>query len=405
MNKTIGCILVAAGTAIGAGTLALPLVVAGMGFSVATLIFIAIWALMWVSGLLTLEVNLAFQAPRNSYATMAEATLGRTGKWLTYILFILLLYTLTSAYLNGGASLIQAACELMVGRSLPLWANATLFTLILGSIVAYSTRAVDLVNRGLFSVKTVLLLFLLFIFIPQINTTELLAQADWQYAGMGIPVILTAFGFHIVIPSITQYIGRDVPRLKLILLVGSLIPLLVYLAWVASLLGTIPYLGDNSLATVVNSSIPLQTLIFTIDKIQMSTWMSAAINLFSHVIIITSFLGVTLSLFDFLRDKEHERIPHRARTALLTFLPPLFVVVLYPGAFVALLSYASIFVAIILIILPALMAWRLRQSRTLKSPYTVPGGTPLLIVVTLTGVILIGIEVIRMSGGFAIWQG
>lgn len=405
MNKTLGCILVAAGTAIGAGTLALPLVVAGMGFSVAASIFVAIWALMWISGLLTLEVNLAFQAPRNSYATMAEATLGKVGKWTTYILFILLLYALTCAYMTGGASLIQAACELVFGQSLPLWANATLFTLILGSIVAYSTRAVDLFNRGLFSIKTVLLVFLLAVFLPQINTSQLLAQADWQYAAMGIPVILTAFGFHIVIPSITQYIGREVSRLKMILLIGSLIPLLVYLAWIACLLGTIPYQGANSLATVVNSPIPLQALIFAIDKVQASVWMSTAINLFSHVIIITSFLGVTLSLFDFLRDKEHERIPHRARTAMLTFVPPLFIAVRYPDAFVQLLSYASIFVAIILIILPALMAWRLRNNPSLSSPYTVPGGTPLLIAVALAGFILIGIELVRMSGGFTVWVG
>lgn len=405
MNKTIGCILVVAGTAIGAGTLALPLVVAGMGFSVATLIFIGIWALMWVSGLLTLEVNLAFQPPRNSYATMAEATLGKLGRWSTYVLFILLLYVLTCAYMTGGASLIQAACHIILGKSLPLWANATLFTLVLGSVVAYSTRAVDLFNRGLFSIKTMLLVFLLVIFLPQIDRTALFAQADWQYAGMGIPVILTAFGFHPVIPSIIQYMGHEVSRLKLILLIGSFLPLLVYLAWIACLLGTIPYHGDNSLAMVVSSATPLQSLIFAIDKAQSSLWINTVINLFSHVIIVTSFLGVTLSLFDFLRDKEHERIPHRARTALLTFLPPLFVVIIYPDAFVQLLSYASIFVAITLIILPALMAWRLRRSRTLSSPYTTPGGTPLLIVVGLAGFALIAIELIRMAGGFAVWVG
>jgi amino acid permease len=222
---------------------------------------------------------------------------------------------------------------------------------------------------------------------------------------MGIPVILTAFGFHIVIPSITQYIGREVSRLKMILLLGSLIPLIVYIAWVASLLGTIPYQGEYSLATIVNNRLPLQALIFTIDKIQASVWMSTFINLFSHVIIITSFLGVTLSLFDFLRDKEHEIIPHRARTALLTFIPPLLVVILYPDAFIQLLSYASIFVALILIILPALMAWRLRHNPTLTTPYTVPGGTPLLVAVGLAGIAFIVIEVIRMSGGFAVWMG
>lgn len=405
MQKTLGCTLVAAGTAIGAGTLALPLVVAGMGFEVATLVFIGIWALMWVSGLLTLEVNLAFQPPRNSYATMAEATLGQTGKWATYVLFILLLYTLTAAYMTGGASLLQAGCTLLLGGSLPLWANAVLYTLCLGAIVACSTRAVDLFNRGLFSVKTVLMVALFVVLLPQIDVSALLSQVDWQYAGVGIPVILTAFGFHIVIPSITQYMGHDVPRLKKVLLFGSLIPLMVYLIWVACMIGTIPYQGEHSLAQIVKSTASVQALMFTLNAIQHSPWMSAAINIFSHVIIATSFLGVSLSLFDFLRDKEHERLPHRGRTALLTFIPPLAVVVFYPNAFIQLLSYASIFVSVILIILPAIMAWRLRILPELRSPYTVPGGRPVLVVVIILGLVLIGTELARMAGFFPTWPG
>jgi tyrosine-specific transport protein len=155
----------------------------------------------------------------------------------------------------------------------------------------------------------------------------------------------------------------------------------------------------------VNNDKPLQALIFAMDTLQDSPWMSAVINLFSHAIIITSFLGVTLSLFDFLQDKEHKQMPHRGRTALLTFLPPLLVVTCYPNAFIQLLSYASIFVAAILTILPALMAWRLRKMTTLTSSYTVPGGTMVLVIVALAGSAFIAIEIIRMSGGFAQWLG
>jgi len=386
--------------------LALPIAVAGMGFSIAALFLIGIWVLSWVAGLLTLEVNLAFEGPRNTYATMAEATLGPLGKGVTYVLFVIFLYALTSAYISGGSSLIQAASQLLFGYSLPQWINTSLFTLVLGSIVAWSTRAVDLFNRGLFGIKTVLLLVIFIVFLPQVNISHLLAQHDWFYAGAGIPVILAAFGSHIVVPSVAQYMGRDLGKLKIIVLFGSLIPLIVYLIWTACMLGTIPYYGENSLASIASSPTQIETLMYAINATVQTPVMSLVINLFSHVVIITSFLGCALSLFDFLRDKEYAaKPPHRAVTGLLTFVPPLLVGLFYPDALVQLLSGASIVAALILIVIPALMAWRLRKMTTLSSPYRVPGGTPLILSVILIALVLIGTEIGRMTGFFATWLG
>ena len=187
MTKVIGSILLTAGTAIGAGMLALPLVTAGMGFGLSALIFIIIWAVMYQSGLLTLEVNLAFKAPNNSYSTMARETLGKIGHGITVVAFMLLLYSLTSAYIAGGSSLLEAAFKLVFNHPLPNWVNALLFTVVLGAIVSYSTRAVDLLNRSLFSIKTVLLFIVFVLFIPRIDYAALLMQNEIAYAWAAIP--------------------------------------------------------------------------------------------------------------------------------------------------------------------------------------------------------------------------
>jgi tyrosine-specific transport protein len=404
INKTLGSILVAAGTAIGAGMLALPLVSAGMGFGWAAVSFLGVWAVMFVSGLLTLEVTLAFKAPANHYATMAQATLGKPGKWLTVLTYMLLLYALISAYISGGASMLQAASLLLFKSSLPVWANALIFTGLLGLIVAWSTRALDYANRGLFIGKLLLLALVFGLFLPQINVTQLLAQHEAKYIWSALPVVITAFGFHIVIPSLALYLKEDPATLKKVLLFGSLLPLVIYLLWLGALLGTLPLTGDQSFSTLAQQQGSVNDLMLAINASGRSPWLSPALNVFAQVALITSFLGVSLGLFDFLRDKKDKQ-PHRVRTALLTFVPPLCVALFYPHGFVQLLSYASIFVATILIILPAFMAYRLRRMPELSSTYRMPGGNVTLVIVGLIGFAFILIECARIAGLLPVWVG
>lgn len=403
-NKILGSILVAAGTAIGAGMLALPLVSAGMGFAWAMVAFLAVWSVMWVSGLLTLEVTLAFKAPRNHYATMARATLGKTGKAVTLLAYLLLLYALISAYISGGGQMLEAASLLLFEKSLPTWANALIFTGILGLVVSYGTRALDYANRGLFIGKLILLVLVFGLFLPQIDVYSLLAQHQVQYLWAALPVVITAFGFHIVIPSLALYLNEDPKALQKVLLFGSLLPLVIYLIWLGALLGTLPLSGEHSFSSLAQQGGSVSDLMLAINESGQSVWLSPALNLFAQVALITSFLGVSLGLFDFLQDKKDKQ-PHRVRTALITFVPPLCVVLFYPKGFVQLLSYASIFVAIILVILPALMAYRLRRMPELSSPYRTPGGNFTLVVVGLMGVGFVMVEFARIAGLLPVWAG
>ncbi|MBU0744494.1 MAG: tyrosine-specific transport protein, partial [Gammaproteobacteria bacterium] len=152
-NKFIGSILILIGTVIGAGILALPIVCAGMGFVRASIALIVVCAIMLITGLLTLEVNLAFKPYRNHLGTMAEATLGQYGKIVSWIVTILLLYALTSAYISGNSSLLGSNLERFTSIRLPDYSSKFLVTMALGSIVCWSTNVVDIFNRSFLSVK------------------------------------------------------------------------------------------------------------------------------------------------------------------------------------------------------------------------------------------------------------
>src|SRR3989339_130096 len=232
LSKTIGSMLILIGTAIGAGMLALPLISAQAGFLWSTILLVVIWAVMTYTGLLVLEVNLAFPLQRNSFSSMAYGTLGRAGQITAWIACAALLYSLTAAYIAGNSSLFSAAFSIFFHEQVPQRLNAILFTLILGSAVFWSTRAVDHLNRFLLTTKSVLLVIALVLLMPHVQMQLLIQQSHHaKYLWICAPIFLGAFGYHTVIPSLSNYIGPRPRRLKYIIIIGATIPLFIYLCW------------------------------------------------------------------------------------------------------------------------------------------------------------------------------
>ena len=388
-SKFIGSVLILTGTALGAGMLALPMIAAATGFVWATILLVAVWALMTYTALLILEVNLAFPAYRNNFGSMAYATLGRTGKIAAWVACLALLYALTAAYIAGDASLLAVGVGKAVGWYIPQWLCAILFTVVLGGAVFWSTKAVDHLNRSLISIKGCLLVATLVLLMPHINMATLMrTPGSGKYLWACIPIFICAFGFHTVIPSLSNYIGPKPKTLKWVIICGATIPLLIYILWLLTTLGIVPLRGANSLQTVHGS---VGKFVDALVILTHNRWVTTGVNGFSNVAMTTSFLGVTLGLFDFLADlfKIMNNRVGRLRTAILTFVPPLVFALFYPQGFVIALGYAAIFVAILEIIMPVLMVQRLRRSQTLTSPYKVASCKPLLWLIVLAGVIVI----------------
>ncbi|MDE4957616.1 amino acid transporter, partial [Francisella tularensis subsp. holarctica] len=78
---------------------------------------------------------------------------------------------------------------------------------------------------------------------PQISTSLLENKAlGVEYVLFAIPIIVTSFGFHIVIPEIRNYFENDIVFKRTVAIV-ALAPLLVYLVWVVATLGTVSLYG------------------------------------------------------------------------------------------------------------------------------------------------------------------
>lgn len=361
-GKVLGSTLIVTGTAIGAGMLAIPIVTSQLGFLLSTLLLFVCWGVMTLTAFLILHVNMAFQEHSN-LSTMASKTIGKAGHAITWVSCLMLLYALTAAYMTGGASLLNHSLSYFFHVNLPSWLNALLFTSVLGAFVYFGTRSVDYANRIFISLKIGSFLLMLVFLLPHVEVTNLPLNVDSRLGWIvALPILLTSFGYQNVISNLRDYLHSDKKKLRQVILIGGAIPLVVYLLWEAIVFGTLSQLGPNT---------ELAEMITMLSTRFNKPLLSLVVNLFTDASVTTSFLGVSMSLFHFIRDGFHlnrNRFGEKGFAALITFVPPLMFTWFYPEGFIFALNYASIFVVILLVLIPVWMTIRLKK-KDLKSAY------------------------------------
>jgi aromatic amino acid transport protein len=391
-SKILGCIMLVMGTSIGGGILALPMVGIGSGLIPTFGLIIFLWALIALSGLLFLELTLSFPAGENNFTSIAYKTLGHSGRIMTFISYLLLLYALVAAYIAGGGSLLSEIFRLMNIHISPS-VSGLIFVIVLGSFVIHGVKAVDYVNRTFFSIKALFLILTLLFLTPYIDLSNtLIHESHFRYIWAAAPIYLCAFGYHILIPTLTNYLNRQQKTIRFVILLGTFLTMLIYLIWLFEILGIVSI--ENFAAFLKNQGSTGEFIAMIMGIVQ-NKWVNAAINGFANITITTSFLGVSLALYDFLADalKRPKTLRGKAEISLLCFLPPTLFAIFYPQGFVLALGYAAICVAFSLIMLPALMVWQLRKKK-MGSSYRVFGGSTLLFLVFFIGLALIILQIL-----------
>jgi tyrosine-specific transport protein len=396
IHRLIGGILLVAGTTIGAGMLALPIVTGFAGFWPSIVLFIVYWLYMTFTAFLMLEVNLWMEEHTN-LITMAKRTLGRSGQIISWLVYLFLLYTLTTAYLAGGGPIFIEAFETATSWQLPAWMSPFPLLILFGFFVYQGARSVDYVNRLLMMGLAISYILMVMFLAPHVQATRL-NHVNWNALWIAVSIVSTSFGFHIIIPTLTDYLHRDIKQLKLVLIIGSLIPLCVYMSWELLTLGIIPLQGANGLAEGFQEGIDGASLLGAyLGKSELSL----LAKLFSLFAIVTSFLGVSLSLRDFLADGLRIQKTAKGRFILysLTFVPPLVITLIDPRAFLNALEYAGAFGVVTLLgLLPVLMVWRGRYIQQRTGEFRTPGGQGALVIAFIISLSVIGLEIANKTG-------
>ena len=385
-----GASLLIAGTSIGAAMLALPVELSSVGFVVAVGISVMVWFIMMLSALFMLEVNLRFEVGTNMIS-MAHETLGNVGRVVAWGSYLLLLYCLIAAYISGISGLVSEATENWFQTPLYAGVGMVIAVLLFAIMVFLGARAVDRMNRVFIACLVFSFCLFLIYLIPHVHGKFLLQVGHPVYWLQTLPIVVTAFGYQIIIPSLRTYLHSNQRLLRKSIMLGGSIPLLVYVIWMMLVMGSIPETGEHGLIQIWQEHQLPAGLIHGLQDLSGEPLIYYISEGFSFFAIATSLLGVSLSLFDFLVDGLALNKKHfgRLSTVIMTFAPPLIFAVFYPQGFLLALRYGGVFVALLLGILPAAMALAARAKWPETIGYKVCGGNGLPVVVIAFSTVIV----------------
>nr|WP_238553597.1 aromatic amino acid transport family protein [Fortiea contorta] len=398
-GSVFGSTALVAGTTVGAGVLALPAVTMSSGVVPSTALMIGAWVYALVAALLIAEatVNTMRLVGRTNIniLAMVEHSLGPVGSGIAGGAYLFLQCALLIAYLAKGGDILGDAIAKIFGvqNILPGWVGITIFTLLFGGMM-YLGRGkwIEKLNNTFMAIVIASFVGLLLIAGEQVKATQFLFQ-NWSTVGSAIPVIFVAFFFHSVVPVVVTQLEGDSRKIRQSLVLGSLIPLIMFLAWNAVILGSVS-------PEMIQQTLNEKTIFDPLQILRVGgagEWLALLVSVFSEFAIVTSFIGLMYGLLDFLREIDLlKQIYSVSQLPLysIILLPSMSFGVINPNIFFTALDYAGAFsVSVLEGIIPALMAWKQReQQQFIDSNHQsfVPGGKlTLMVIIGITLIVIV----------------
>lgn len=402
-GSVLGSTALVAGTTVGAGILALPAVTLPSGVVPSTFLLIAVWIYALVSALLIAEASLNAMRLQGrasvGFLAMVEKTLGFVGARIAGGAYLFLHYALLIAYITQGGEILVSvfAKQLGIHTAIPTWVGTTIFTLLFGGIMYLGKeKFVEKLNSVFVAIVIASFLGLLLLGVGQVKIVQFSFQ-NWSTLGSAVSVMCVALFYHNIVPVVVTQLEGDTRKIRQSIILGSVIPLIMFLAWNAVILGSVS--PDMVRGSVDGGTVfdPLQVL----RSGGAGEWLAVLVSIFSEFAIATSFIGFVYGLLDFFQDisiiasaKSSNRLPLYS----LVFLPSVSLGIVNPNIFLTALDYVGSFsVSVLGGIIPVLMTWKQRQDLDSMSQPLVPGGKVTLIVMIVIALAILLRQILSIS--------
>ncbi|WP_199636241.1 tryptophan permease [Serratia sp. PAMC26656] len=402
--SVLGGAMIIAGTAVGAGMFSIPIVTSGVWFSGSVALLIYTWACMLISGLMILEATLHYPSGA-SFHTIVKDLLGKGWNAINGISITFVLYILTYAYISAGGSIIAHTLEGIVGVGQTT--AGLVFAIVVAFIVWLSTRAVDRLSTILIGGMVITFVMSVGDMFTHVQPAVLFNRGDDQasylpYALAALPYLLTSFGYHGNVPGLVKYYQKDSRAVVRSLVYGTLLALAIYILWQYVIQGNI---ARDAFKQVIAEGGNIGSLLKQMGNVSSSQAVGQLLNAFSYMALASSFLGVSLGLFDYLADffKFSDDTTGRSKTALVTFAPPTLAALLFPNGFLYAIGFAGLAATIWAVIVPAMMA-RASRLRFPQAQYRAPGGHGMILFIILFGVINAAAHLLALLGLLPVFQ-
>jgi tyrosine-specific transport protein len=141
------------------------------------------------------------------------------------------------------------------------------------------------------------------------------------------------------------------------LILGTTIPLVIYIVWEFLILGIVPFLGHGGLLESLHQG---ESAVNPLGSYIHNPTLLTVGRAFAFFAMTTSFLGISVAFVDFLLDGL--KLPRKPSSKFLAcgiiFIIPVIITLTNPNIFISALEYAGgIGVALLLGAMPILMVW------------------------------------------------
>ena len=309
-----GVVALITGSTVGAGILALPSVCAETGVVPSILGIVGTWTLLLLSALLLAEINVSVMRERDevrfehgrghspvviSLPDMAMTTLGKTGSYVMSATYLFASTTLLVAYIAKAGEIIET-----IDPALTLEASTIGFTVGLGAVMAFgSVNVIDIINR----VLTIVLMGLFFgilyegAIVADFKNYDLINDAS--KLPEAIPIMFLSLIYHDLVPVICAYMNGDLKEIRKAIVVGSCVPLFMFIAYLIVALS----INNTSVASGLGFEDPLDLLL--------KSDVGWIVGGFSFCAISTSFIGTCLGVTSTIEPKIKESFAEKGVTA------------------------------------------------------------------------------------------
>lgn len=382
--------LLVAGCCVGGGMLALPLATGVLGLAPTLTMMLITWLAMTATGLAFVEMTLWYGEGAH-VITLAKSLLGSAGRLLAWLLYLYIAYASLVAYTAEGGN--QLGGYFSIGQA----SGCVIYAALFGAVLYLGNQLVGRVNTLLFGAKIIAFLMLIGIGLPEVNPTLFLHQR-WSGATFALPLLLTAFSFQTMVPSLVPYLNRDTRKLRFAIIAGTAIAFLTYLVWVMVVMGIVPLEGPNGLEA---AAVEGRAATYYLQSATNSVWIQQVSGYFSFFALATSFLAIAMGLFDFLSDGL--KVPRKGKgellIAVLVMVPVLFFAINYERIFIlALETSGGIGDTLLNGLLPLAMLWIGRYRLNFKSERALIGGKGLILILALFYAFSFGQEIASLAG-------
>ena len=196
---------------------------------------------------------------------------------------------------------------------------------------------------------------------------EKLAFHDFRLMLIGLPVAVSAFHFHNIIPTVSRALNHDVSACRKAIFLGVFLGLVINLVWIAVVLGTMPEKGPGLDRDTIEEAywheLPATVPMAEILKSRLFTLFGTVFAIFA---VTASYMANGAGLYGFIRDLTvtHLKRDSRFLVCAISFLPPLGVALVYPNIFLSALDIVGgVGETVLFAILPAVILIRMVRSR------------------------------------------